>query len=164
MKKLLLISAFILMISIYAVSQTTSTKNNSIFDSSQENNQTKTVQNNNTKNQVQSKALVPLLPDISFDEFPINHNMRIATDGSFYYGPNKGGVGILFVYPDEIGREWTYEFSPPGYIGGSNNEMEIKACTISLNIARKNSLFTNFRNIVVFTDSAFLKDYSAYAE
>jgi ribonuclease HI len=95
------------------------------------------------------------------DEF----TLYVYTDGSFYFGPDKGGgVGILFVYPDERGKERTYEFSPPGYIGGSNNEMEIKACTIALNIARKNSLFANFHNIVVLTDSMFLKDFAAYAE
>jgi DNA-binding beta-propeller fold protein YncE len=38
-------------------------------------------------------ALPPLVPVISFNEHPVNHNMHIASDGDYYFTINGGSAG-----------------------------------------------------------------------
>lgn len=41
----------------------------------------------------QTSKIMSLQPDISFTEFPINHNMHITSDGNYYYTINGGSAG-----------------------------------------------------------------------
>ncbi len=47
------------------------------------------------------------------------HTLYIYTDGSTYYKPRQSGVGILFLYSAENGKERIYELDESGYKGGT---------------------------------------------
>jgi ribonuclease HI len=57
--------------------------------------------------------------------------LNIYTDGSCFSSPRRGGIGIIFVFPYYMNKE-KQEFAPEGYIGATNNEMELKACIMAL--------------------------------
>lgn len=92
------------------------------------------------------------------------YTLYIYTDGSTFYKPRKSGVGIVFKYNDENGEEKIHELDNAGYKGGTIIQMEIKACTIALIEARKNTLFSEYRNIVIYSDSQFVIDNYTRAE
>ena len=92
------------------------------------------------------------------------YTLYIYTDGSTYYHPRQSGVGILFVYNAENGKERIYELNESGYKGGTIVEMEIKACTIALIEAARNNLFSKYRNVVIYSDSQFVIDNYPRAE
>ena len=56
--------------------------------------------------------------------------LNIYTDGSSFSSPRRGGIGIIFVFPDYLNKE-EKEFAPEGYVGATNNEMELKACIVA---------------------------------
>jgi len=93
------------------------------------------------------------------------NTLIIYTDGSFYpHDRWRGGVGITFVYNAEDGTERTYDLPKSGYKGASIIEMEIKACTLALKEAKENPIFSNYRNVVIYSDSQFIVDYHRKAE
>ena len=92
------------------------------------------------------------------------YTLYIYTDGSTYYRPRKSGVGIVFKYSDENGEEKIYEIDNAGYKGGNIIQMEMKACTLALIEARKNSMFSKYRNVVIYSDSQFVVDNCTRAE
>ncbi|MFZ5855190.1 MAG: RNase H family protein [Chloroflexota bacterium] len=94
------------------------------------------------------------------DEF----TLYIYTDGSTYYHLRRSGVGILFLYSAENGKERIYELDETGYKGGTIVEMEIKACTIALTEAARNDLFSKYKNVVIYSDSQFVIDNYKRAE
>lgn len=94
------------------------------------------------------------------DEF----TLYVYTDGSTYYSPRQSGVGILFLYSGDDGGEEIYELDESGYKGGTIIEMEIKACTIALIEAASNELFSEYRNVIIYSDSQFVVDNYKRAE
>lgn len=92
------------------------------------------------------------------------YTLYIYTDGSTSYKPRQSGVGILFVYSAENGKERFYELDESGYKGGTISEMEITACTIALKEATSNPLFSKYKNIVIYSDSQFVIDNYKRAE
>ena len=92
-------------------------------------------------------------------EYRDERDLNIYTDGSSYSGPRRGGVGILFVTVDERGEEKVDEYPLPGYVGATNQQMELRACIDALlAIATRRAPVdaADFRKIVVWTDSMFL--------
>lgn len=53
--------------------------------------------------------------------------LNIFTDGSSLSNPRKGGVGVRFITIDDNGNEKVYDYTPLGYKGATNNQMELKA-------------------------------------
>ncbi len=92
------------------------------------------------------------------------YTLYIYTDGSTYYNPRRSGVGILFLYSAENGKERTHELDESGYKGGTIVDMEIRACAIALNEAANNPLFSKYRNVVIYSDSQFVVDNYKRAE
>ena len=84
--------------------------------------------------------------------------LLIYTDGSSRGRPRAGGIGFRFVYNNDEGHEVTEDFSPPGYRGGTNNEMELKAVIEALKEAALHERFSRFSKIVVITDSQYVWD------
>ena len=82
--------------------------------------------------------------------------LEISGDGSSYSKPRRGGSGFWFNFPENCGEE-PREFSPPGYLGANNNQMELFACISALKEARK-FLKKNkcFKKIIIFTDSQYV--------
>lgn len=80
-------------------------------------------------------------------------------DGSCLDHPRRGGIGIRFVLVDDAtGEELTEDLSPPGYPQGTNQEMEILACTMALREAAELPLPSSVRRLVVRTDSAYVHE------
>jgi len=100
------------------------------------------------------------------------NTLYIYTDGSCYYRKRKdkrsrkkgGGVGILFLYSAENGKERIYELNEAGYEQATSQEMELQACTIALKEASANPLFDKYRNVVIYTDCLTLIDCYLKAE
>ncbi len=87
-----------------------------------------------------------------------DHNaLNIYTDGSCYSSPRRGGIGIRFVFPDSMNRE-ELDFQPDGYIGATNNQMELKACIEALNIAKNRGELNQASRIIIHTDSQYVVD------
>jgi len=83
--------------------------------------------------------------------------LNIYTDGSCYSSPRRGGIGIRFVFPDYMHKE-KIDFDPEGYIGATNNEMELKACIVALQEVSKVSELQQVSRIIVHTDSFYVVD------
>jgi ribonuclease HI len=82
--------------------------------------------------------------------------LNIYTDGSSFSSPRTGGVGMRFVLVDAHGQEQVQDLCPPGYKGATNNQMELKACVVALNEARRLGLGQGVGRIVIHTDSMYV--------
>lgn len=84
--------------------------------------------------------------------------LNIYTDGSSFQTPRRGGVGVRFVSVDDQGEEQTIDWSPPGFRSATNNQMELKACTLALQEAKRRDLARGLNRIVIHTDSTYVRD------
>ena len=82
----------------------------------------------------------------------------IYTDGSSIKGPLRGGIGYVFVYADDDGEPVIEEHSPPGYKKAKSGLMELFACFVALKEAVDHKRDHKFSEIVVFTDSQYVRD------
>lgn len=92
---------------------------------------------------------------LNLDEKAIN----IFTDGSSLPKPRRGGIGACIVWVDQDGKEVTYNYSPVGYSGATNQEMEIKACINTLRFVFSDGTPVEprkFEKVVIYTDSMYL--------
>ncbi len=88
----------------------------------------------------------------------LDHNaLYIHTDGSSYSSPRKGGTGIRFVFPDGMNKE-ELDFCPEGYIGATNNQMELEACIVALQQVLKFNELQQVSRIIIQTDSRYVVD------
>jgi ribonuclease HI len=78
--------------------------------------------------------------------------LTIYTDGSSAPHPRKGGVGFRIIFP--TGRY--KDFCPQGYLGATNNEMELQACVLALREVVKLKDLENAKGIIVYTDSQYV--------
>lgn len=82
--------------------------------------------------------------------------LNIFTDGSSY--PNKqrvAGVGVRLIWVNEAGDEEVIDYAPTGWQKATVDEMEIEACTVALQEARR--VFpdlSQFERILIFSDSS----------
>jgi len=84
--------------------------------------------------------------------------LNIYTDGSSYQHPRKGGIGVLYIYIDNLGNEIRKEFPVTGYYGATNNQMELNACIIALKNIPDFGGDHRYKNIYIFTDSKYVVD------
>jgi ribonuclease HI len=92
-------------------------------------------------------------------EYLAENALGIYTDGSSYSRPRRGGVGMLFVWTAEDGSEAVHEEAPPGYVGATNNQMELLACIEALRLLlgkRPPVDPSRYAKITVFTDSTYI--------
>jgi ribonuclease HI len=82
--------------------------------------------------------------------------LNIYTDGSSIPKPRRGGIGIRYIFCDEFGNEIYENLSWPGYLGATNNEMELNAVIIALKKARPYLINRKFNRIIVFSDSQYI--------
>jgi len=81
--------------------------------------------------------------------------LNIYTDGSSYNNPRRGGMGVVFVFPENLNRK-NLEICPPGYQKATNNQMEIMACIIALEESLKHK--KEWQRIIIHTDSLYVCD------
>jgi ribonuclease HI len=94
-------------------------------------------------------------------EYRDERDLHIYTDGSSYSGPRRGGIGILFVTADEAGEERVDAYPEPGYLGATNQQMELRAAIDAWAALVRGSApvaASLFRRIVIWTDSMYLVD------
>lgn len=84
--------------------------------------------------------------------------LNIYTDGSSYQSPRRGGLGIRFITYDECLNELATDVYFPGYLGATNNQMELRACILAIDEAIKREMLLNVSRIVIFTDSFYIVD------
>ncbi len=84
--------------------------------------------------------------------------LNIYTDGSSFSSPRRGGIGIRFVFPYYMNKE-EQSFAPEGYVGATNNEMELKACIVALKQVSKFSDLQQVSRVIIHTDSSYVADY-----
>jgi len=87
-----------------------------------------------------------------------DESLIIYTDGSSFSNPRKGGNGFKIKFPEKC-KQKDRSFCPPGYNGATNNRMEIEACVLAVQKARR---FLEekrcFDNIIICTDSQYVVD------
>lgn len=90
----------------------------------------------------------------------------IYTDGSSKKNPRRGGIGYVFVYAADDGEPVVEKFCPPGYKEGTSGLMELVACLEAIKEARSHPRYDLFSDIVLFTDSQYVKNnqYRPYKE
>jgi ribonuclease HI len=89
----------------------------------------------------------------------MENDLVIFTDGSSAPHPRRGGLGFSFLFPDGLIKN----FSPFGYIGATNNQMELQACIDALReILRLKKIDIN--SIIIRTDSKYVVDYHNLAK
>ncbi len=82
----------------------------------------------------------------------MNNYLLIYTDGSSAPNPRKGGVGMRFIFPDNVKKD----FTPYGYKGATNNMMELQAPILALKEVIKMDNLNGAESIVVYTDSQYV--------
>ena len=83
--------------------------------------------------------------------------LNVYTDGSSYSAPRIGGVGVRFVFPEHLEQEEEIlDLDLQGYKGGSNNQMELKACILALEKISETIDFSTIKRVVIHTDSMYV--------
>ena len=91
----------------------------------------------------------------------------IYTDGSCRPKPRRGGYAYVLLDEDEEGEELLHEFSAPGSLGSTNNEMELKAAIEALRLATSRHCPVpqgSYSKIVVYSDAMIVVDGISWAE
>jgi ribonuclease HI len=89
--------------------------------------------------------------------------LNIFTDGSCYYGPRRGGVGIVYVWVDSSGVEHSEPLERAGVPQGSIGRMELLAPTLALRNARPFLAKRRFSRILIQSDSQYLVKFCIVA-
>jgi ribonuclease HI len=84
--------------------------------------------------------------------------LNIYTDGSSLSAPRRGGIGIRFVTFNDAGDEVAENVELRGYVGATNNEMELVACVTALQHAAGHDQIHGVERVVIFTDSLYVKE------
>ena len=92
-------------------------------------------------------------------EYRDERDLNIYTDGSSYQGPRRGGIGILYVTVGDDGEEHTDPYPLPGFLGATNQQMELCAAIEALKalVTRRAPVSSgDYRRVVIWTDSMYL--------
>lgn len=84
--------------------------------------------------------------------------LYIYTDGSSFHKPRKGGMGIRYLYLDEQDNECNIDLDVDGYLGATNNQMELKAIIEALKHLPNQDIKISYTFIQVRTDSSYVAD------
>jgi ribonuclease HI len=94
-------------------------------------------------------------------EYPDEDGLNIYTDGSMLPAPRRGGAGLLFIVLNEQGEEERREEVLTGYVGATQNQMELEAVIQGLKMATgRHPPFdpAGYRKIIVKTDATYVAD------
>lgn len=94
-------------------------------------------------------------------EYPEEDALNIYTDGSMLPAPRRGGAGLLFIVLNEQGEEERREEVLTGYVGATQNQMELEAVIQGIKMATgRHPPFdpTRYRKIVVKTDATYVSE------
>lgn len=91
----------------------------------------------------------------------------IYTDGCRLAKPNRGGIGFVLVWTDHDGHEQTHGESPPGYLGVTAPQMELKAAIEALKFVQRSSAIVApdlYRKVWLYSDATYLVDHFQIAK
>ncbi len=93
---------------------------------------------------------------------PADGALTVFTDGSSLPAPRRGGIGVRFVYCDPLGQETVWDLSELGFLGATNNQMELLAIVTALREIRSRRFPTDLLDattrIDIYTDSQYVVD------
>jgi ribonuclease HI len=93
---------------------------------------------------------------------PAERALTVFTDGACLPSPRRGGIGIRFVHSDQVGNETVWDLEEPGFVGATNNQMELQAVIAALKAIEDRrvpaDLLEDVTKIDVYTDSLYLAD------
>lgn len=89
----------------------------------------------------------------------------VYTDGSKKPKPNRGGIGVVFVWTNASGHEEEFVHSPPGFRGTSAPQMELKAAIEALRLLLRGVPVDRdaYRKVLIYADAAYLVNYHPLA-
>lgn len=82
--------------------------------------------------------------------------LYIYTDGSSLPKPRRGGIGIRYIYLDESEKEYYIDLELEGFVGATNNQMELLAVIEGLKNVYNQNIPTNYNLIEIRTDSTYV--------
>lgn len=83
----------------------------------------------------------------------------IYTDGSQKPKPRRGGIGIVLCWTNEDGHEDEYWESPPGYVGVTIPQMELKAVIEGLKLLQRDPPIVPphlYRKVRIYADANYI--------
>lgn len=86
----------------------------------------------------------------------------IYTDGSQKPKPRRGGIGMVFCWTNEDGHEEEHLESPPGYLGVTIPQMELKAVIEALKLLMRNPPVVPthlYRKVRIYSDAEYVVKY-----
>jgi ribonuclease HI len=87
------------------------------------------------------------------------NTLEIYTDGSSLSNPRTGGIGIRYLYIGSDGNEKIEDLDNLlGFKNATNNQMELQACVVALEKAKKIKEFNRINKIVIYSDSKYVVD------
>ncbi len=93
---------------------------------------------------------------------PAEGALTVFTDGACLPSPRRGGIGIRFVHSDQLGNETVWDLEEPGYVGATNNQMELQAVITAMKAIEDRrvpaGLLENATKIDIYTDSLYVAD------
>lgn len=94
--------------------------------------------------------------------------MIVYTDGSMLNRPRRGGYAYRIIQVDSNSEESEpLDFNPPGFLGATNNQMELMACVEALSLlasTRSPIPRCSYSKIVIYTDSSYVQENIGTAE
>lgn len=91
---------------------------------------------------------------------PDEKALTVFTDGSSLPAPRRGGVGVHFVHTDSLGNETGFDLDEVGYVGGTNNKMELQAVITALRTINSGRLppamLDGITKIDIYTDAQYV--------
>jgi ribonuclease HI len=84
--------------------------------------------------------------------------LYIYTDGSSLPKPRRGGIGIRYIYLDELEKENRIDLECDGYKSATNNQMELMAVIEGLRRIKDQNIPSMYGSIEVRTDSKYVVD------
>lgn len=113
-----------------------------------------------------SVRLKPQAARPSFTDVEIHpeETVVIYTDGSQKPKPRRGGIGIVLCWTDDEGHEQEHSESPPGYLGVTIPQMELKAVIEGLKLLLRTPPIVPphlYRKIRIYADANYIvENYS----
>jgi ribonuclease HI len=86
------------------------------------------------------------------------NNLYIYTDGSSLPKPRRGGMGIRYIYLDDIEDEYIIDLELEGFEGATNNQMELLAVIEGIRKSSNQDIPYPYNRIEVRTDSRYVAD------
>lgn len=86
------------------------------------------------------------------------YHLYIYTDGSSLPKPRRGGIGIRYIYLDELEEEQNIDLELEGFAGATNNQMELLAVIEGLKNSANQNIPVKYDIIEIRTDSRYVSD------